>query len=115
MSLPERLEAALPRCRDQQSFFEELLHKTLEWPIPQIGTVEEISYSLRAGELQAAGIEQQVVDARAWQIQRLETNQPWGVFVLEFKRPNAISSRRGMAGALRKILRGVGGAPRRDV
>jgi hypothetical protein len=114
MSLPERLEAALPRCRDQQTFFDELLHKILEWPIPQMGTVEEIAFSWTAAELQAAGLDQHVVDARAWQIQRLEANQPWGIFVIEFKRPEALSSRRGMAGVLRKILRGLVSSRRKD-
>src|SRR5207302_10882635 len=37
----------------------------------------------------------------------LATNQPWGIFVLEFKHEDALSPRRGMAGVLRRVLRGL--------
>src|SRR6266852_2745999 len=101
MSLAKRIEAALASCHDQQSFFQGLLHKTLEWPVAGVGQVEEIAYSWSADELKAAGLERQVVDGRAWQIQPLEHGQPWGIFVIEFKNPDAFITCRGMAGVVR--------------
>ena len=114
MSLANRIETALASCRDQQSFFQGLLHKTLEWPVAGVGQVEEIAYSWSADELKAAGLERQVVDGRAWQIQPLERGQPWGIFVIEFKNPDAFTTGRGMAGVLRRILRGLVSSQRKD-
>lgn len=114
MSLANRIEAALASCHDQQSFFRGLLHKTLEWPVAGVGQVEEIAYSWSADELKAAGLERQVVDGRAWQIQPLEHGQPWGIFVIEFKNPDAFTTGRGMAGVVRRILRGLVGSQRKD-
>jgi hypothetical protein len=112
--LAKSIENALTLCRDQQSFFQELLRKTLDWPIGKAGQIEEIAYSWSAGELNAVGIEVDLLKGRAWQIQPLEQDQPWGIFVLEFKRPDALSGRRGMAGILRKILRGLVGSRRKQ-
>ncbi len=114
MSLAQRIESALTSCHDQQSFFQGLLHKTLEWPAAGVGKVEVIAYSWSAEELQAVGHERQVVDGRAWQIQPLEHGQPWGIFVLEFKNSDAFNTGRGMAGVLRRILRGLVSSRRKD-
>ncbi len=114
MSLAKRIESTLSRCGDEQSFFQELLHKTLSWPVASIGMVEEIAYAWSAAELKAAGLERDVVDGRAWQIQPLEHQQPWGIFVLEFKNPDAFTTGRGMAGVLRRILRGLVSSRRKD-
>lgn len=114
MSLGNRIEAALASCHDQKSFFQGLLHKTLEWPIAGVGQVEEVAYSWSTEELKAAGLECQVVDGRAWQIQPLEQGQPWGIFVIEFKNPDAFTTGRGMAGVARRILRGLVSSRRKD-
>ena len=81
MPLPDRLRTAISRCVDQQSFLQELLYKTLNWPVERADSLEEISYSWSAQDLRAAGLEKDVVDARAYQLRRLEANQPWGYFL----------------------------------
>jgi len=114
MSLAQRIETALSKCRDQQSFFQELLHNTLEWPIGGVGQVEEIAYSWSGDELKVAGLERDVVDGRLWQIQPLQQEQPWGIFLLEFKNPDAFTIGRGMAGVLRRILRALVASRRKE-
>jgi hypothetical protein len=109
-----KIEAALAKCHDQTSFFQLLLNDTLEWPIGDIEKIEDISFGWSADELQAAGIEPKLVEGPIWQVQPLEQAQPWGVFVLEFKHPDTISHRRGMAGVLRRVLRGLVASRRKD-
>jgi hypothetical protein len=79
-----------------------------------VGNVEEIAYSWSAEELKIAGLEGHVVDGRAWQIPPLQREQPWGIFVLEFKNPDAFTTGGGMAGVLRKILRALVSSRRKD-
>jgi len=112
--LAKEVESALALCHDQQSFFQELLRKTLNWPVGKVGQVGEIAYSWSAEDLNAANLGEHLVKGRAWQIQPLEHGQPWGIFVLEFKNPDALTPRRGMAGVLRRILRGLVGSRRKD-
>jgi hypothetical protein len=47
-----------------------------------------------------------LVDGKALQVQ-LTTDQPWGIFILEFKNPDVFTSDRGMTGILRQVLRGL--------
>lgn len=114
MSLAQRIEAALASCRDQKSFFQNLLRETLEWPLEGIGKVEELAFSWSAEELKIAGLDRSIVDGRAWQIQPLQQGQPWGIFVLEFKNADAFLSGRGMAGVLRRMLRALVSSRRKD-
>ncbi len=112
--LAKEVEGALVFCRDQQSFFQELLRKTLNWPVGKAGQVEEIAYAWSAEDLKAANLDEHLIKGRAWQIQPLEHGQPWGIFVLEFKNPDALTARRGMAGVLRRMLRGLVSSRRKD-
>ena len=114
MPLPDRIRSAIARCRDQKSFLQILLNETLSWPVEKADSLEEIAYSWSAEELQATGLEENVVDAKAWQLRRLQPNQPWGIFFLEFKNKDAFLTGRGMAGALRKVLRGLVVSRRKD-
>ncbi len=114
MLLPDRVKSAIARCVDQKSFLRNLLHETLNWPVDRADSLEELAYSWSADELRATGLEKTVVDARAWQLRRLEANQPWGIFILEFKNKDAFLTGRGMAGALRKLLRGLVNSRRKD-
>src|SRR5439155_24783716 len=107
VSIAQGIETALRQVRDEQSFFQRLLGETLEWPLEEVREIEDIAYAWSAEDLHAADLERQVVEGRAWQIQPFGENQPWGIFVLEFKRPEALGARQGMAGALRKVLRGL--------
>lgn len=107
MDLKNKIQAALSQVRDQQSFFEHLLGETLGWPLGDISEVEDIAYAWSDEDLRAADLERRLAEGRAWQIQPLIENQPWGIFVLEFKNPDALGTRGGMAGTLRKVLRGL--------
>lgn len=109
-----QVETALPKCRDEKSFFRFLLNDTLEWPVSDAEQIEDISFGWSPAELHAAGIEPKLVEGPIWQIQPLENRQPWGIFVLEFRQPDALSHRRGMAGVLRRVLRGLVASRRKD-
>lgn len=109
-----QIETALSKCRDEASFFRYLLNDTLEWPISDAEQIEDISFGWSPAELHAAGIEPKLVEGPIWQIQPLEDRQPWGIFVLEFRQPDALSHRRGMAGVLRRVLRGLVASRRKD-
>src|SRR5947208_1985387 len=108
------IEQAIGQVHDQQSFFDGLLAKTLEWPVAKTQQIEDIAYGWSQQDLNAAGLEKELVEGSIWQIQPVEQNQPWGIFVLEFKHEDSLSPRRGMAGVLRKVLRGLVSARRKD-
>ena len=106
--LPHKIEDALQDVRDQSSFIQRLLIDALGWPIDETAAeVNDIAYYWTKEELRAGGLDERLVDGRIWQIQPLAANQPWGVFLLEFKRPDAFESGRGMVGPLRQVLRGL--------
>jgi adenine-specific DNA-methyltransferase len=107
MAPQRKIQAAISQVRDERTFFETLLGETLGWPLGEVGEVEDIAYAWSEEDLRAADLERGVVEGRAWQIQPLIQNQPWGIFVLEFKNPEALGTRGGMAGTLRKVLRGL--------
>jgi hypothetical protein len=107
MELKLDIQAALSQVRDEQSFFERLLGGTLGWPVGDVREIEDIAYAWSDEDLHAADLERRVVEGRAWQLQPLVENQPWGIFLLEFKQPDALGTRGGMAGTLRKVLRGL--------
>ncbi len=113
--LPHRIEHALRDVRDQASFVQRLLIDALGWPIDESAAeVNDIAYYWSQDDLRASGLEKNLVDGQIWQIQPLAGNQPWGVFLLEFKRPDAFVTGRGMAGPLRKVLRGLVPSRRKD-
>jgi hypothetical protein len=110
----QHIQQAINQVRDQQSFFNVLLAKTLEWPVAKTEQIEDIAYGWSQKDLNAAGLEKELVEGSIWQIQPAEQNQPWGIFVLEFKHEDSLSPRRGMAGVLRKVLRGLVMTRRKD-
>src|SRR5205807_727089 len=69
--------------------------------------IEEIAYSWTQDDLRTSDLEKHIVEGSIWQLQRSSTDQPWGIFVLEFKHEDALSPKKGMAGVLRKVLRGL--------
>ncbi len=112
---PHRIQQALERVRDQQTFLQELLIDALNWEVPEKAeTVEEISYGWSHAELHAAGLTKQLIDGSVWQLQSLNQSQPWGIFILEFKNSDAFTTGRGLAGPLRKVLRGLVPSRRKD-
>src|SRR5437879_5401357 len=97
MTTPHDLEIALQLTRDRSSFLKILLIDALEWPIPDhVESPEEIAYTWSAADLRTQGLEKQLVAGEVWQIQALQANQPWGIFLLEFKNPDAFISERGL-------------------
>jgi hypothetical protein len=110
----QAIEAALKRVADQQSFFNVLLAETLAWPTRDVQQIEEIAYGWSSDDLKAANLDKDLLDGSIWQIQPAERGQPWGIFVLEFKRPDLLSPHRGMAGVLRTVLRGLIGSRRKE-
>lgn len=115
MPTPQQIEQALKKVRDQSTFVQELLVGALGWEIPDgIQKVEDISFGWTTAELRAEGLEKHLITGGTWQIQPLRTNQPWGIFLLEFQSADAFTSGRGMTGPLRKVLRGLVPSRRRD-
>lgn len=107
LASPLHIEQALKAANDQASFIQRLLIDALQWPIgDKVERVEDISYGWTQDELRAAGLEEHVLHGQVSQIQ-LTANQPWGIFLLEFKSPDAFIKGRGMVGPLRKVLRGL--------
>lgn len=109
---PKDIEKALGGVTDQGAFLR-LLSDTLRWPIDG-KSVEDVSYAWTEKDLRAAGLDKKVVDSRILQIANLDRNQPWGVFVIEFKNPNAFLAERGLTGVLRRVLRGLVPSKRKD-
>ncbi len=108
MPSPQEIEQALKKVRDQRSFLRELLRGALEWPVPdQIESLGDISYDWSESELRAEGLDKHLTAGTISQLQPLRADQPWGIFLLEFKNQDAFISGRGMTGPLRKVLRGL--------
>ncbi len=110
MPTPLQIQQAIQQVTDHHSFIHVLLRQTLGWEIPEeAGEMEEIAYSWSIEELRAEGLNKEIVDGQIWQIQPMvsDAQQDWGIFVLEFKRPDAFGTGRGMAGLLRKVLSGL--------
>jgi len=114
MASSREIEAVLSKVHDQRSFFQLLLDQTLEWPTGDAEQVDDISYEWSPEELNAVGLRKELLDGPIWQIQPVEKGQPWGIFILEFKRPDLLAPRQGIAGTLRKVLRGLVSSRRKD-
>ena len=114
MATKTDIEHAIAKVQDQQSFFRGLLAETLDWPVGDATDIGEIAYGWSEQDLNAADLKRHLVEGSAWQIQPSAKDQPWGVFALEFRHEDALSPGRGMAGILRKVLRGLVGSRRRD-
>lgn len=110
MSLKEQLQTLLTgnEIKDQKSLLQKLLGECLEWPnLDEAEAVEEVAYEWSKEDLNASGLEEKVVDGKVFQIQPLDTGQPFGIFLIEFKNKDAFTTGRGMVGPLRKVLRGL--------
>lgn len=108
MPTPQQIETAIRNVQDQTSFIKLLLKDTLNWQIPDgIENIEDMAFTWTSDELRADGLDAKVVDGKVLQIQPLEQNQQWGIFLLEFKNDDAFVKGRGLTGPLRKVLRGL--------
>jgi hypothetical protein len=115
MPTPHDLQQALQHTRDRRSFLQRLLIDALHWPIPDhVSEPEEISFAWSAADLRADDLTKPLVDGQVWQIQSLQGDQLWGIFLLEFKNADAFVTGRGLTGPLRKVLRGLVPSRRRE-
>ena len=114
MPTSAQIEKALKQVLNQESFFKALLAKTLDWPTSDVKQIDDIAYGWSQQDLNAAGLERNLVEGSIWQLQPSATGQPWGIFVLRFRHEDSLSPRRGLAGTLRKVLKGLVGARRKD-
>ena len=105
---PHRIEDALGRVNNQETFLQTLLAETLGWPLRETAKeIEDASFEWTAEELRASDLDKHVVDSHIWQLRRFDDQQEWGVFIIEFKNDSAFTKGRGLTGPLRKILRGL--------
>lgn len=111
MPTPEQIQDSLSQVRNQQSFVRNLLTGALGWQIPDgVERIEDIAYEWPLTDLNAEGLNEQIVNGRIFQINLID-NQPWGIFLLEFGNDDVFRTGRGLTSPLRKILRGL--VPRR--
>lgn len=107
------IERAIAGTRDQKTFIQRLLIDALGWELDERATdIEDISFDWSASDLRAEGLDQKIADGTIRQL-RPTTDNPWGIFLVEFNHPDAFTTGRGMTGPLRRILRGVVPSKRR--
>jgi len=111
MPTAEQIQQAIRNVNGQHSFINVLLRDTLNWPIeldfdPDI---ENITYEWTDDDLNAEGLSRDVLSGPVLQMQSLEQEhkQPWGIFILEFANETPFVTGQGLAGPLRKVLRGL--------
>lgn len=115
MARPDDIQNALAKVRDQRSFIQRLLIDGLGWEIPtEAESLDEISFGWTADELRAQDLDKALLGGQVSQLQRLRADQPWGIFLLEFARPDVFETGRGMSGPLRRVLRGLVPSRRRQ-
>jgi type I restriction-modification system DNA methylase subunit len=104
---PHAIESALKSVHDQKTFLKELLAETLNWPVSSgVTDVDAISYEWSETDLRAHELSRKLIAGRVLQVQ-LTTDQPWGIFILEFASADVFKTDRGMTGILRQVLRGL--------
>ncbi|MGO8750573.1 MAG: Eco57I restriction-modification methylase domain-containing protein [Thermoguttaceae bacterium] len=107
MADPKKIENAIRRVRNRKSFIRELLIDALGWDIDERAEeVEDITFEWSAKELRAYDLDKHIVDGTIRQIRPFNDN-PWGIFILEFKNPDVFATGRGMTGTLGNVLRGL--------
>ena len=115
MADAKSIEVALKNIHDEESFVQELLRDSLEWEIDDdVASLDEITFAWPETDLNAWGLSDHLTDGQVKQIQPLSPSQPWGIFLLEFTREDVFTSGKGLAGPLRKVLRGLVASRKRD-
>ena len=85
MPTAQQILAAVSAVRDQRTFLQKLLAETLEWPIPEtVDISSDLGYGWSEDDLRTQGLDQRVLGGQIWQL-NLIGNQPWGIFLVEFK------------------------------
>jgi adenine-specific DNA-methyltransferase len=112
---PPKILQAVQALTDRTSFLQGLLGDTLGWPIPEgVSDPEEISYGWTHEDLQALDLDRSILNGRVFQLQPLKGDQPWGIFLLEFRDSTPFTMGRGVASPLRQVLRGLVPSRRRS-
>ncbi|MBY0528546.1 MAG: hypothetical protein K2R98_34465 [Gemmataceae bacterium] len=102
MATAQEIQDAFGRVDDLTSLVNELLTDTLHWPVAdRIDHPRKITYGWTAEELKAPGVEEKLLDGAVRQIRPFRTDQPWGIFLVEF------TDERVYRTALRQVLRGL--------
>lgn len=106
-SIYHDIETAIAAARDQKTFIQRLLIDALQWELDDRATdIEDISFDWSATDLRAEGLDEKIAEGAIHQLRPMGDN-PWGIFIVEFKHPDAFTTGRGMTGPLRRILRGL--------
>ena len=114
MPTSQKIQEALNHVGDQSTFITELLQGALGWPVPEkTESLDGIGYDWNEADLRSHGLSEKIVDGTIKQI-LLQNNQPWGIFVLEFRHPEVFTTGRGLTGPLRAVLRGLVASRRRN-
>jgi len=108
-----QIQSGIANVTDQASLLK-FLEGVLGWPTGGVERVEDISFSWTAEELRSDDLTAKLVEGGIWQIRPLHENQPWGIFILEFRNAEVFEKGRGLTGPLRKVLRGLVPSRRRD-
>lgn len=111
MPTPQIIQNALARVHDLASLVNEMLANpdVLHWPIEErIEDPQKITFGWSAEELNAQGLEKQLLDGEVRQVRPLRSGQPWGIFLVEFAHGHVYRT------ALRQVLRGLVPNRRRD-
>jgi len=98
-------QAAIAAAVDAPSFISQLLIDALEWPVPPDASLAEIAYDYTPDEVGAPKLDPKLAAGMIRQI--VLPKCPWGIFILEFKRPDVFTSGRGLTTPLRQLLHGL--------
>lgn len=90
----------------EESFLQDLLRDTLDWPLPTgVRSLEEIGRPWGLDEFAAAEFGRVLTHERIWQIPALDPTQPFLLFVIEIDWSGPVFARRSIARLLRTIVR----------
>lgn len=102
------LDRAVRQVRDLDSLLE-LLRDELDWPLEEGLSQDEMTFEWTSEELCVSqDTAERFRDGVVRQLRPMVTNQPWGIFFVEFTNDNVLR------GALRGVLRGLVPKARRD-
>ena len=94
-------EQAVRNIKDHQSLLN-FLQQELQWHLPENPTLDEATFEWSAEELQLSeSMQNKLHDGSIFQIRPMKTEQPWGIFIINFKEQQVYKT------ALRQVLRGL--------
>lgn len=103
----QQIQQAIRSVTDQHSFINLLLRETLSWPVELDFGLEIRDIAYEYPEFQDEVLNTEILSAPVLQMPSLEgdTQQPWGIFILEFTSALPFVTGRGLTGPLRRLLR----------